>query len=84
MLLFVVIVYTVDEMHCSKKQWLYTYFHKVGKIEKTVPFPHSWKWIKSYPYTQEETMQTELTLQEKLKDLRMERKLTLEQLAEQT
>ena len=29
-------------------------------------------------------MQTELTLQEKLKDLRMERKLTLEQLAEQT
>lgn len=26
-------------------------------------------------------MQTELTLQEKLKDLRMERKLTLEQLA---
>ena len=29
-------------------------------------------------------MQTELTLQEKLKDLRMERTLTLEQLAEQT
>lgn len=29
-------------------------------------------------------MQAELTLQEKLKDLRMERKLTLEQLAEQT
>ena len=63
----------------SEKMRSFPYIQEVGKERKT-------GWISTLRDRKKEgyAMQVKLTIQERLKDLRVERGLTLEQLAEQT